>query len=194
MPHHTAQTRGLSLIEMLVASLVLLILISLVMVGLSRSRESARAMLCLSNLRGLGFATASYSQSHNDLLPFATDVVDVLSGDIAPLDVLATELGIDPPQLALGQVRTQPAFTCPSDQVRAARFGTNYRYIPADFMRINVWSGHPQLGVSRMYLQSAEDLPLFADIEMVHGPQNRRESRQSVTFSQAVRRDAAGPR
>jgi prepilin-type N-terminal cleavage/methylation domain-containing protein len=194
MPHPTNQPRGLSLIEMLVASLILLILISLVLVGLNRSRESARAMVCLSNLRGLGFATAGYSQSHNDLLPFATEVVDVQSGDIAPLDVLAGELGIDPPRLALGEVRIQPSFTCPSDQVRAARFGTNYRYIPADFMRINVWTGHPQLGVSRMYLQSTEDLPLFADIDMVHGSSHRRESRQSVMFSQAVRRDAPGPR
>jgi hypothetical protein len=192
MSYRTSHRLGISLFECMVVICVLVILVSLLLVGLRSSQESAKSTACLYNLRGLGFATATYSQTNKDLLPLAFEPADAQIGQIAPFDILAQELGIDPPRMAQGKVQSSPAFICPSDRLRADRFGTNYRYVPADFMRINVWSGNPQLGVSRMYALSTEDLPLFADVDMVHGPSNRRESRQSVTFSQTARRDPAG--
>lgn len=185
--------RAFTLIEVLVVILVVGVLIALFIPALRSVRGSARAAVCLSNLRSLGIAVSTYMQSNRDLLPLATEVVDVRVGLMAPLDVLARELFIDPPMLVGGEVRTGSPFLCPADPGRARLAGTSYRYAPADFMRIpDIWEGGPQFGVTRMYAEGPEDLPLFADIERYHGRRDRPESQQVVFFSQAARRNA-GP-
>jgi prepilin-type N-terminal cleavage/methylation domain-containing protein len=65
--------RGFSLIELLIAISIISLLIGLLMPALSRSRERARATVCLSNLRQLGHFTSMYLEDDaRGLLPWYT--------------------------------------------------------------------------------------------------------------------------
>lgn len=179
---------GFSLIELLVVIVIVAILIALLLTGLRAARDSARRVSCSSNLRTLGFAVASYSQNNRERLPFATRLVDVRDGQLAPLDVLAAELLIEPPAATANGTRTGPPFVCPADGRLGRMLGTSYRYAPAEYMRIpEIWGDDPQLAVTKFYEAGPEDLALFADLDSFHGRADRPENKQVVLFSQAVR-------
>lgn len=186
-PRKRRHVQGFSLIELLVVVVIVALLIALVLTALGSARASARRVDCYSNLRTLGFAVASYSQNNRDRLPFATRLIDVRDGQLAPLDILAEELRIQPPAATASGVRTGPPFVCPADDTQGPFTGTSYRYGPRELMRIpEIWGDDPQLAVTRIYEIGPEDLPLFADIEAFHGRDGPPENMQVVLFSQAV--------
>jgi prepilin-type processing-associated H-X9-DG protein/prepilin-type N-terminal cleavage/methylation domain-containing protein len=61
--------RAFTLVELLVCVTILTVLAALLLPALSRAREKARAILCVSNLRQWGLATHLYVVDHNDYLP-----------------------------------------------------------------------------------------------------------------------------
>jgi len=86
-----------TLLELLVVMAIIGVLASLLLPALSRSKESARAVACMSNLRQIGVGLQLYIQENNNHLPVMRDIssstnppTPVLPG---PNTVLAAQLG-----------------------------------------------------------------------------------------------------
>lgn len=63
--------RGFTLVELLTVIAIITVLISLLLPVLSRARQAATQVRCLSNLRQVGLALRSYAAANDDRLPFA---------------------------------------------------------------------------------------------------------------------------
>jgi prepilin-type N-terminal cleavage/methylation domain-containing protein len=62
--------RRFTLIELLVVIAIIAILASMLLPSLSRSRTTARRVLCLSQLKQVGLASHEYATEHDDFLPW----------------------------------------------------------------------------------------------------------------------------
>ena len=117
--HH----QGLTLIELLVVLAIMGFLIGLILPAVASSRESARRLQCLSNLKQLGLAVQNYDATHGILPPgssmnysFHTFLLPFL--DQAPLfqtvDFRAHP-ELDPTVSNRVLFTRMPVFLCPSD-------------------------------------------------------------------------------
>ena len=61
--------KGFTLIELLVVISIIALLVAILMPGLARARELARASKCFSHLRAIGLATHLYAEENKQLLP-----------------------------------------------------------------------------------------------------------------------------
>src|ERR1043165_9388943 len=65
----TRAMRGFTLIELLVVIAIIGILASMLMPVFAQARESARKIVCVSNLRQLGMAFKMYIQDNDEIMP-----------------------------------------------------------------------------------------------------------------------------
>ncbi len=111
------QSRGFTLVEILV---VLAITATLVGIGVPVSRSliaKSREATCLNNLRGLGVATESYLQDHNNRMP---TLALGRSSKTEDLPVIETVL--------LEYVGSAESFHCPADRELYKKSGSSYAW------------------------------------------------------------------
>ena len=111
LPHQNKATRetnlAFTLIELLVVVAIIAILASLLLPALSKARESGRTAVCVSNLRQIGIASATYSLDFAGHLPsfrnwLYTKAGDLTSGRLFPY------------------LSSKPVYLCPTDKIELA--------------------------------------------------------------------------
>jgi len=76
-----------TLVELLVVIGIIALLIALLLPALGRSREQAKQVACLSNLRQLGMAMTLYCQENNGWFPRAAPIATLMEGE-SPQDFI----------------------------------------------------------------------------------------------------------
>lgn len=185
--HHLR--RGFTLIELMLVIAIIAILVSITIPALGSSRETARRIKCLANLKGIGVGMAAYLNDSKDLLPRVRPLHDPNTppGDLDLLTLMADYLAIpipvheDEANPNSPFVHVSDVLICPSDRVgrdQATNFesvwrsdGTSYEYLAGGLM----WGAEqlalpdPQQGVSLLYRQPQwKDLAVMLDQDDWH--------------------------
>ena len=122
-PFEKAVPRGFTLIELLVVISIIAILIALLLPALAAARESARAMICLSNYRQLGIANDTYASDHEEFnVPAAVvatgySIEEILVPYIGPMKPPHHSFGIGGPNNEFSTMG-QDVVYCPSNEIR----------------------------------------------------------------------------
>ena len=118
--------RGFTLVELLVVIAIIGILAALLLPALAKSRERARAIICLINTKQLTLALQLYSDDHNSYLPYNIGMTEfgprnnlnwvnnVMTWDLSPDNTNTATLT----QASLGSFvsGSTSIYHCPSDQ------------------------------------------------------------------------------
>jgi len=137
-----------TLIELLVVMVIIAILAALLLPALGRTKETARATVCLSNLHQIGIALQIYVSDNNNKMPVMRDV----STDPA---VAATNTFPAIQTVLAAQLGNTNVLRCPSDRAQFfGRTGSSYAWNSllngedADHLRVfNIPFGAPEIPV-----------------------------------------------
>ena len=102
-----------TLVELLVVIGIIAIMIALLLPALSRAREQANAIKCMSNLRQLGQAFVLYNTNYNGYVIPSYTMTGVAGGPTVPLEGWAPILDRDK-YVAGDREQNKSVFTCPS--------------------------------------------------------------------------------
>lgn len=144
--------RGLTLIELLVASAIVATLVALLLPAVQYAREAARRSHCRSNLHQIGIAAHAYHSSYAMFPPGASNGFSLHTAILPHIDqsAIASALNFsltpdDPPNMAVARIRIA-VYTCPSDPIAdvpdsggARCFGASYA---GNFGTGVVWNGY----------------------------------------------------
>ncbi len=148
-PFEKAAARGFTLIELLVVISIIALLIALLLPALAAARETARAMMCLSNLRQLGIANDAYASDYDEFfVPAAVvatgySIEELLVPYIGPMNPphynTTIFSGIGGPNNEFSTVG-QDVVYCPSNEVRGSPPAEGYVW--ASNKAYKGWSGY----------------------------------------------------
>ncbi len=70
---HRGRRPAFTLIELLVVIAIIALLLAVIAPALKQSRQQARKIICISNLRNTGIAIRAYANEYNDTIPFGPE-------------------------------------------------------------------------------------------------------------------------
>ena len=148
-----------TLIELLVVIAIIAILASLLLPALASSKDKAKSIACVNNLKQLGLAVRMYSDENEGKLPEAEFLPSAPSSPPLPriCDLLAQHCGYNSNSLP----QNSTVFRCPSDRV--GRFETN-----GSSYEWNNWYGGRPVDSPRRSNNSLTDAFLMYDYENFH--------------------------
>jgi len=124
--------KGFTLVELLVVIGIIALLIAILMPALSRAKEQANWIKCLSNMRQLGQAFTMYTNNNKGRFPLPAvtgQKEDWIFWEDMPVGANVnrrlSDSAIAP---YLGASVSPEIFRCPSDDINARRAGSNYRF------------------------------------------------------------------
>lgn len=133
------QNAGFTLIELLVVIAIIAILVALLLPSVSRARQSALSISCLSNLRQMQLGYLSYTQDHNDQLMPNSYVYAITQPDHPLEDELSwcpgnVRFDTTTSNIAAGllfpYLRTAAVYRCPGDRSTLMTTNNPPRLIP----------------------------------------------------------------
>ena len=154
LPHRNCRLRTASftLIELLLVIAIIAILAALLLPGLSRAKEKAKIIQCLSNLRQIGAAIGMYVDENNHTFPLFGNKSWDLSEDPEFQNYWLGLGGNDPDSQHLFMakarnrplnpyLKTSPVFRCPADQGQEENviqqwWGWNGNWKPTDYQTL----------------------------------------------------------
>lgn len=155
--------RAFSLIELLVAVIIIAILIGLAVPALSKARESARQMSCSANLHSFGTALGTYRSDHRAYPLVSEPYMDLHEGWQSVFAPLSGYMEAAYPQIRDGVVETQEPYLCPADPGVGEYAGGSYEYYPS---RVQALFLHdPQVnGRIQWVLDERSTFPIMGDV------------------------------
>jgi prepilin-type N-terminal cleavage/methylation domain-containing protein/prepilin-type processing-associated H-X9-DG protein len=151
--------RAFTLIELLVVIAIIAILASLLLPVLASSKERAKGIACVNNLKQIGIAVRMYSDENEGKLPLAERLPTVPSTPPLPriCDLLAPHVGYDTNNMP----QQSSVFRCPADRVqRFEQNGSSYEW--------NNWYGGRPVDNPRTSNNPLTDAFLMYDYENFH--------------------------
>jgi prepilin-type N-terminal cleavage/methylation domain-containing protein/prepilin-type processing-associated H-X9-DG protein len=148
-----------TLIELLVVIAIIAILASLLLPALASSKDRAKGITCVNNLKQIGIAVRMYSDENDGKLPLAERLPTVPSTPPLPriCDLLAPHVGYDTNNLP----QQSSVFRCPADRVqRFEQNGSSYEW--------NNWYGGRPVDNPRTSNNPLTDAFLMYDYENFH--------------------------
>jgi prepilin-type N-terminal cleavage/methylation domain-containing protein len=106
----TLHRSGFTIMELLVSIAVIAIIASLLLPALSRSKESARTVICMNSNKQIGLATALYAEENRGHIPSFCNWLFESKSKVAAIDECGIETGRIYPFLA-----TRDIYMCPTD-------------------------------------------------------------------------------
>ncbi len=215
--------RAFTLVELLLVIAIIAILVSITIPALGSSRETARRVKCLANLKGIGGGIAGYMNDSKDLLPRVRPLhaSGGNTNDPSLLDVMVVYLSVNAPEREddtnpnSNFTHVSDVFICPSDRIGkdpATNFeplwrtsGTSYEYLAGEMMVFSeqVTVADPQGATTEVFKDPKwRDLPVVLDNDDWHTLRRGQVPRNGLFFGDwhadwagnVVRFDSQDPR
>lgn len=215
--------RAFTLIELLLVIAIIAILVSITIPALSSSRETARRIKCLANLKGIGGGISGYMNDSKDLLPRVRPLhaSGGNTNDPSLLDVMVVYLSVNAPEREdeanpnSNFIHVSDVFICPADRIGkdpATNYeplwrtsGTSYEYLAGEMMVFaeQLTVPDPQGAVTEVFKDPKwRDLPVVLDNDDWHTLRRGQVPRNGLFFGDwhsdwagsVVRFDSQDPR
>jgi prepilin-type N-terminal cleavage/methylation domain-containing protein/prepilin-type processing-associated H-X9-DG protein len=164
--------RGFTLIELLIVIGIIAVLLSLLLPALNRSREQARQVVCMNNLRHIGQAFVSYAHDNKEMWPGSASYGGTPRFDDwvwwQPTRIAQIGRGGIGPYLNLANNAASTAvLRCPSDPIEfRGQAGPPGKYPFSYSMNYDMVAGDANPGINiNTILRPAEKILLFEEDE-----------------------------